>query len=420
MGRHLTKRYIDSLEAPAKGYRIWYDDEEKGFGVRITTGDARTFILNYYDKDKDTGKCHERRIAIGPYSDLLRPEAARRKAHDMKERVRDGKSPLEPEPEPEPDPNPDTKSEPTMTELADDYIQQWAIPHKRPSSVKQDRRMIKSHVIPALGKMMVSAVGKRDVVKLHNSLKDTPYEANRVRSLLSKMFSLAIDWELCEKNPCKGIKRFEEPKHEFWLTEDQLHKLEIALNEYPDQNAADAIRMLIRTGSREGEVLNATWDQFGLGVDRENWIKPSHTTKQGKTETIPLSEDALAILRRMQKSKTSIYLFPRSDDATRPRTTVRDCWEMSCRKAGLAMEYSVRGKSGKMLKRWKPTIRINDLRHTFASHLVQRGHSLYQVGRAIGHTQASTTQRYSHVNDTSLRAIVNDFAKVLEMPKRRA
>jgi integrase len=364
-------------------------------------------------------------------------EAARLDAAAMKRRIRDGIEPVEQKPEPEP---PEPKREPTVRELADDYIEQHAIPHKKPSSVKQDRRMIQTRVLPALGDMKVSAVGKRDVEKVHNSLRDTPYEANRVRSLLSKMFALAIGWDLCEKNPCKGIKKFEEPKHEFWLTEDQLHKLEIALNEYPNQSASDAVRLLMLTGSREGEVLNAEWAQFDL--DRGTWTKPSHATKQKKTETVPLSEAALLILRRMEKSKTTIYLFPRSaklgkvgtnnaakrlnvatgsvDPAkpAKPRTTVRDCWEMACRKAGLAIESRIRGKR-QMLKRWKPTIRINDLRHTFASHLVQRGASLYLVGKLIGHTQAATTQRYAHVADAALRAVTNDFAEVLEMPKPR-
>jgi integrase len=256
-------------------------------------------------------------------------EAARQDAAAMKIKIRDGHEPVEPVVEPEPEPTPEPpKGEPTVKELAGDYIEQHAIPHKKPSSVKQDRRMIRTHVIPALGDKLVSTVGKRDIEKLHNSLMDTPYEANRVRSLLSKMFSLAIGWELCEKNPCKGIKKFEEPKHDFWLTQDQLHKLENALNEYSNQNAADAIRLLMMTGSREGEVLNATWSQFDLGVDRETWTKPSHATKEKKTENVPLMPPALALLRQMQKSKTSVYLFPRtkkrSDEPDRPRTTVRD------------------------------------------------------------------------------------------------
>jgi integrase len=392
----ITNDFVKKLKAPERSARVYFDGEFRGFGIRVTPNGVKTFVLDY----------QERRRAIGRWGpNEWTAKAARDEAGEMKKRIRNGDDPLDKKPEP--------KAEPTVKELADDYIEQHAKPHKKASSLKQDERMIRTHVIPALGDKLVSAVGKRDIVKLHNSLKATPYEANRVRSLLSKMFSLAIGLELCEKNPCKGVKRFDEPKHDFWLTEDQLHKLEIALNEYPDQNAADAIRLLILTGSRQGEVLNADWSQFDLDPERETWTKPSHATKQKKLENVPLSEAALLILRRMEKSKTSIYLFPRPDDPTRPRPSVRDCWRVSCTKAGLAAP--VPGK-----RRWKPTVRINDLRHSFASHLVQRGASLYLVGRLIGHTQAATTQRYAHVADAALRAVTNDFAKVVEMPKRTA
>ena len=367
MRYQINERFVKGLKAPEKNARVYFDGEFRGFGIRVTPNGVKTFVLDF----------QERRHAIGRFGpNELSVEAARTEASKMKERIKNGDDPLD-KPEPE-------KSEPTMKELADDYIKDWAIPHKKPSSVKQDIRMLNTRVLPVLGKMKVSAAGKRDIVKLHNSLMDTPYEANRVRSLLSKMFPLAIGLELCEKNPCKGVAKFLEPKHDFWLTQDQLHKLELALNEYRDQNAANAIRLLIQTGSREGEVLNATWSQFDLRVDRETWTEPSHATKGKTTETIPLMPPALAILRQMQKSKTSIYLFPRNDDATKPRTTVRDCWEMSCRKAGLCKVSYVQGKRG-LLKRWKPSIRINDLRHTFASHLVQRGNSLYLVGKLVGH-----------------------------------
>jgi integrase len=392
----IAQRSVAALGPDTERDRVYYDDRAAGFGVRVTKAGVKSFILNY--------RCggRERRLTIGRWPEWS-AEAARDKAKALRVDIDNG---IDPQAEKDAE-----REAPTMKELADDYIEQHAIPHKKPSSVKQDRRMIQTHVIPALGDKLVSAVGKRDIEKLHTSLRATPYEANRVRSLLSKMFALAVGWEFCEKNPCKGIKKFDEPKHDFWLSEEQLHKLELALNEYPDQNAADAIRLLIRTGSREGEVLNADWSQFDLG--RETWTKPSHATKEKKTENIPLSEPALEILRRMEKSKTSRYLFPRSDDPARPRPSVRDCCRVSCVKAGLATP--VHGK-----RRWKPTVRINDLRHTFASHLVSRNWSLQLVGKLLGHTQAATTQRYAHVADAALRNVTNDFSKVLEMPKRTA
>jgi integrase len=214
-------------------------------------------------------------------------------------------------------------------------------------------------------------------------------------------------------NPCKGIKRFPEEKHEGWLTGEQLQRLELALDQYPVAGAADALRLLVLTGSREGEVLNATWDQFDLG--RGIWTKPSHATKENKTEHVPLSDATLIVLRRMAKQREPAikWLFPgqSGEDA---RSTLRNAWRIVCKNAGMATEHRWRGKRGGMLMRWKPTIRINDLRHSFASHLVQRGASLYQVGKLMGHTQPNTTQRYAHCADAPLRSIANDFAEVLD------
>src|ERR1700733_12864303 len=212
--RHpINQEFVKKLKAPEKSARVYFDNEFRGFGIRVTPNGVKTFVLDFKEKRRTIGRW-------GRGDDELTADAARIEANALKTRMKNGDDPLagkEAEPQP--------KSELTIKELAADYIEEWAIPHKKASSLKQDRRMLNTQVLPVLGDVKVSAVGKRDIAKLHNSLKDTPYEANRVRSLLSKMFSLAIGWELCEKNPCKGVKKFEEPKHDFWLTQDQLHKL---------------------------------------------------------------------------------------------------------------------------------------------------------------------------------------------------
>jgi integrase len=403
VNQHITQKAVEALDPPASGYYIAFDNKLAGFGVRVTAAGVKSFVYDY----RVGGR--KRRYTIGRFGKAQwSVTAARNKVEELGPDIRSKGA----------DPAGEKKArlaEPTMKELCDEYIEQWAIPHKKPSSVKQDRRMIETRVLPALGKYRVSAVGTRDIEKLHNSLKKTPYEANRVKSLLSKMFSLAMKWKMRADNPCKGIPRFPEPKHEFWLSAEQFQRLELALNEYEPLWAADAIRLLALTGCREGEGLNATWPQFNL--TRGTWTKPSHVTKEKKTEIIPLNENALALLRRMAKQRDPDieWLFP-ADGGKRPHTTLRNAWRIVCRNAGLATQ--VQGRRG---MRWKPTIRINDLRHSFASHLVSGGESLYEVGKLMGHTQASTTQRYAHVADTALRAVANKFTvfgNVVEMKHR--
>ena len=85
-----------------------------------------------------------------------------------------------------------------------------------------------------------------------------------------------------------------------------------------------------------------------------------------------------------------------------------------CKTAGLAVAVSYRGKRQELV-RWKPTVRIHDLRHSFASHLVSKGESLHVVGRLLGHTQPQTTARYAHLADTALRDAANRMGEVVSI-----
>ena len=123
----------------------------------------------------------------------------------------------------------------TVRQLADDYIERHAIPHKKPSSLKNDRQMLNVHVLPAIGKLKVSAVRRGDVESLLNPLSRTPCLANRVRALLHHMFCLAVRWRLRDDNPCERIRRFPEKKREKPpLTAEEFEELRRATNRFGD------------------------------------------------------------------------------------------------------------------------------------------------------------------------------------------
>jgi hypothetical protein len=138
--------------------------------------------------------------------------AARAKAGELLVRIRDGHDPLEERTQ--------RSSEPTLGDLAADYLSRHAMPNKRPKSVREDRRMLNNIILPAIGKLRLRAVGGRDIEILRASMKDTPYQGNRVLALLSKMFALAIEWKWTTENPVRGIEKNEEQKRECWLTVD--------------------------------------------------------------------------------------------------------------------------------------------------------------------------------------------------------
>src|SRR5215469_11463124 len=386
----LTDKFMKGMKAPAEGNEISWDTEVPGFGARITAAEVRSFVLDY----RVGGR--QRRFTIGRYPELT-VAAARNRAFELRGRIRDGHDPMEERQQ--------RRSEPTMTDLAADYLDRYARVNKRPSSYRNDFQMISRFVRPKLGNLRLNAIGRRDVQSLHASLKNTPYMANRVLSLLSKMFSLAIDWKWMTENPARGIARFAEEKRERWLTSEEIQRLRKALDALKDQNAANAIRLLLLTGSRMSEVLKAEWDQFDLSTGV--WTKPSHNTKQKRVEHVPLSDSALQLLVSM-KGERKGPLFP--GRFTGSRTDLKRPWAEVCKAAGLTVEV-VKGKR-KPITRFRPAVRIHDLRHSYASHLVSNGVSLEVVGKLLGHTQASTTMRYAHIQDMALRSATNQFGDI--------
>ncbi len=201
MATRITQKLIAKLVPPPSGNEIEYDTEIPGFGVRITAAGVIGFILNYRIHGR------ERRYTIGRYPELT-AIAARERALQLRGRILQGHDPLE-EREQE-------RSEPTLGDLATQYLEKYAGTHKRASSIRNDRQMIEKIIRPKLGKLRLTSIGPKDVASLHAKLKKTPYRANRVLALLSKMFSLAVQWGWRTGNPASGIPRFQEDRRERW------------------------------------------------------------------------------------------------------------------------------------------------------------------------------------------------------------
>ena len=145
------------------------------------------------------------------------------------------------------------------------------------------------------------------------------------------------------------------------------------------------------TGARIGEVLSAQWADFDL--DRGVWVKPSHHTKQKRTEHLPLAKAAVALLEKVHLAQRSgsIFVFP-GKSKFKPLVDLKKFWKSLIADADIA-DY-----------------RIHDNRHTHASQLVSSGMSLAIVGRLLGHTNPMTTQRYAHIADEPLRAAAEVMA----------
>ncbi len=397
MGDRLTDSDVRKLTTPGTGNKVTYDDEVKGFGVRVTSAGARAFVLNY----RAAGR--ERRITIGSFPDWT-VKQARDEAKALKRRIDVGEDPMAQRHE--------DRGAKTVADLCDIYEAEY-LPARRATTQEDYRSLIRLYIRPEFGKMKVAALVHRDIAKLHREIaKRAPYRANRMAAVLSTMMGLAIKEGWREDNPTRGIERADEEKRERFLSPEEIVRLAEALATHPEKISANAIRLLLLTGARRGEALNATWDQFDLasGV----WTKPSAHTKQKKPHRVPLSAPAMALITGMRKEAVPgcPYVFPSAKTSKvggsgpptyEALTEIKRTWASVCKTAGLA------------------GVRLHDLRHSYASVLASGGLSLHIVGALLGHTQPRTTARYAHLYDDVLRAATERVGAVVTgAPKERA
>jgi integrase len=404
MPEKLSETLVRKALPPARGQTMIWDSEVKGFGLRITPGGAKSFVLDYRAEGR------QRRITIGAHPDWT-VAAARETAKNMKREVDHGRDPM--------GERQAQREAPTVMEMWERYEREH-LPQKSPRSQVDERIMWEKIILPRFGKMKTAAITHDDVDALHRditTIRGTPVRANRTVEVLRKAFNLAIRWKWREDNPASGVRRNPEEKRNRYLNKTEIAALARALNDHSEPVSANAIKLLMLTGARRGEVLGATWEMFDL--ENGVWTKPSAHTKQRRLHRVPLSGPALHLLKEMKETATR---KAKADGAPlnpfvfyglngKALTDIKRAWGSVCRKAGLAAQVEKKGRDGKVMKSkdgkplmvWQPTVRVHDIRHSFASILVSAGASLPLIGQMLGHTQVTTTARYAHLYDDPLR-----------------
>lgn len=387
MADRLTDSQVRTLTTPSIGNRITYDGEVKGFGVRVTSAGARAFVLNYRAEGR------ERRITIGSFPDWS-VKAARDEAKALKRRVDQGDDPMQD--------RQDKREAKTIAELCDRFEEE-DLPTRRASTAEDYRSLLRLYVRPRFGNIKVAALRHTDIAALHREIaRRAPYRANRLVAVLSVMMAKAIKDGMRDDNPTKGIERAHEEKRERYLSPVEIVRLAKALAAHPEKTSANAIRLLLLTGARRGEVLSATWKQFDVAAG--TWVKPSSHTKQKREHRVPLSAPALALLADIRRDVVPAcpYVFPSAKtskaEGFQPLTEIKRTWSSVCATASLE------------------NVRLHDLRHSFASVLASAGLSLPIVGALLGHSQPRTTARYAHLYDDVLRAATERVGAVVMGP----
>ena len=416
----LTKRSVDAFKSDVRDQFIW-DTEIPGFGCKVTPKGARIYILQYGRLGRD------HRMTIGRHGSDVTAEQARLEALRLRGIVAAGENPATARTR--------ERSVSTIADLGERYMIEYAKEHKKPSAVAQDRRNLDNHILPLIGKLLISSVESSDVARLMRDVaagktkKDEKTKlrgrrivrggeivANRVQALLSKMFELAEKWKirLVGSNPCRGLKHYTENRVERFLSADEFSRLGAALaaaengrliiseanqkavaikkkrggqrkigpcSEKPSVIAA--IRLLLFTGCRVGEILSLQWSHVHL--DRRLLLLPDSKTG---AKAVYLSEPAIRVLTGIKRDPISDYVLA-GTDPQKPIVSLRKPWVNICTAAKI------------------DNLRLHDLRHSFASIGAADGLSLQMIGALLGHSQPTTTARYAHLAASPLRYAIS-------------
>lgn len=340
----------------------------------------------------------------------------------------------------------DRRGAPTVAEVADAYLAECAAKLKR-STVAEYRRLLGTTVAKqgrqkgtervgelrtALGHRKVHDVTRAMVAKLHLSMADTPYKANRCLAVLSGLFTYAEQHghRPIGSNPCRSITPFRESARERYLTAEEFARLGAVLSQaereglpIPEnrvqRRATDAtrkhrtkdtddngvkplqpfspeavgvLRFLLLTGWRKGEAESLRWD----AIDTERGIATLEDSKSGRSIR-ELGAPALELVEQMRAYRQlgNPHVFPGRKAGEHFKGTSR-VWDVVRQAAGL------------------PDVRLHDLRHAFASVAASGGLTLHIIGKLLGHTDQATTQRYAHLADSTRRSAADAVALAVQ------
>jgi integrase len=370
----ISKRSVDATKAAAKDSYLW-DKDLKGFGLKVTPTGRKVYLIQYRMGGR---KGRTRRITIGVHG-VLTADEARARAKQLLGEVAAGRDPAAALRE--------ESGSIGLGELLTRFLHEHAKDKLKPSTATEYQRLARLYILPVLRHRQVRDIPRFDIVRLHSSLADKPYQANRAVALLSKFFN----W--CESqghrpdgsNPCRHVEKFSEAKRERFLSSEELTRLGETLRAAAAEKTASpwiigAIRLLALTGARLSEILTLRWEF----VNFERGMIRLPESKTG-AKTLYLNSPALAVLRELPRVDGNPFVIVGERKGAR-LVNLQKPWRRIRNAAGLR------------------DVRLHDLRHSFASVAVAGGMSLPMIGALLGHSQPQTTHRYAHLAADPLRA----------------
>jgi integrase len=377
----ISKRTVEAL-AVGKD-TVYWDSELSGFGVRAYPSGSKYYVV----QTRANGKA-AKRVTVGRHG-VITAEEARRRAALIVSRIKAGEEAI-------PEPMAAKLAEgPTVGDLAEAYLEKHVAVRCKPKTESMYRLVVAKYIVPELGKRPALAVDHGEVTRLHHSLSAKPVMANHVVDILSRIYNAAEDrGDVPEaSNPCRLVVKNRERRRERFLTDGEFRRLGRVLDEAEtckgvSTHAIAAIRLLLLTGCRKGEVLALRWADVDL--DAGELRLPD--AKSGP-RAVQLPPPAVRLLEDMPRRAGSPWVFPGRDRNGRYGAGGLD-------KAWHAVRVAARLED----------VRIHDLRHSFASRALALGETLPVIGKLLGHNDIETTARYAHLAQDSVHEAAERIA----------
>jgi integrase len=365
----LSPTFVRNVQCPPELRKIdYFDTMTRGFMLEARASGGKTYYQRYTD---ERGREHQ--FKIGP-ADVLTLRQARRKAQQIKAEAILGGDPQQ------------TRQArrliPTLRWFIEDRYLPFVKGYKR--SWKTDETVLRIHVLPELGRYFLDEIKPEFIIELTNKMRGADYapgSVGRVIIILRYVFNLAIKWKVVPPgtNPASGIPVPPDVQRSRYLSKEEAARLLASIRADENQIAAKAIMLLFLTGARRNEITQAEWSY----VDWQQHTLFVPRSKNGHPRYIQLNSSAISLLKSVPRTDANPYIFPAAT-TSRPMPYLFFPWDRIRKRAGLQ------------------DFRLHDLRHSFASFVINSRDDLYEVQKLLGHSNPRTTQRYAHLSREKL------------------